>query len=173
VRTTVELIDLPEFGPEDYALIVDGERDPFGTDRLGIEWREKTAHVGLAEAGRLVAHAGWVPARVTAASGQAVEVLGLGSVLVHRSFRGSGVGLRLVGGAMERMRDLGGPVGMLFCRPQRLAFYRGLGWTRTTSTVTVDQPGGVITMPLETCWVTLSAGAAWPETDVHVEGLPF
>ncbi len=172
-RATVELIDLPDFGPEEYALIVDGEPDPFGTEQLGIEWRGKTAHVGLVEEGRLVACAGWVPARVTAASGQEVDVLGLGSVLVRRSYRGSGVGRRLVGGAMEKMRDPGVPVGMLFCRTRRLDFYRRLGWTRATGTVTVDQPDGVITMPLATCWVPLSSGAAWPEADVHLEGLPF
>jgi GNAT superfamily N-acetyltransferase len=169
----VELVDLPDFGVHDYADIEDGEKDPFGTDRLGIFWLEKENHLGLTEAGRLIGHAGWVPSRARAATGELIEVVGLGGVLMHRTHRGSGVGRQLVSGAMTRMRDLDRPLGMLFCRTERVRFYEGLGWHRVHGQVTVDQPSGPMVMPLVTCWTALTSGAAPPETDLHVEGLPF
>jgi len=169
----VELIDLPDFGPDDYALIVDGETDPFATEALGIEWREKTGHVGLTEAGRLIGHAAWVPVRVQTTTGQSVEVLGLGGVILHRDYRGNGAGRQVVSGAMTRMAALGGSIGMLFCLPERLRFYEGLGWYSIDRAVTADQPAGSIRMPMVTCWTPLVDGATLPATDLHVEGLPF
>jgi predicted N-acetyltransferase YhbS len=170
---SVELVDLPDFGPEDYAQIVDGEEDPYGTDHLQIVWREKTEHVGLMEDGRLVAHAGWVPVRVRSTAGQVVDVLGLGGVMVHRQWRGSGVGRHVVLGAMDRMREGDGALGMLFCRTERLPFYQRMGWRLVPNQVTADQSGGSIVMPLRTCWAPLVAGASVPSTDMHVDGQPF
>jgi predicted N-acetyltransferase YhbS len=151
IRATVdamELVGLPDFGPDDSAQIVDGEDDPWATGQLSIEWRTKTAHLGLMDRGRLIGHAGWVPTRVSRAAGQVVEVLGLGGVIVRRDHRGNGAGAELDSGAMTRMAELGGSLGMLFCRPERLAFYERLGWIRITGTVTADQPAGPITVPL-------------------------
>lgn len=169
----VDLVDLPDFGPDHYAAVVDGEVDPFGTDHLGIEWRPKTGHVGLRRQGRLVGCAGWVPVDV-AMSNRTVEAVGLGGVLVHRRFRGSGVGGPLVSGAMDRMGGLGPTLGLLFCRPQRVRFYQSLGWQVVEHTVTADQPVGLpVVMPLVTCWTALGAHGAEPTGDLHIEGLPF
>ncbi len=164
---------MPRFGPDDYAEIVDGESDPFGTDGLGIVWRSKSGHVGLRVQGRLIGHAGWVPAVVEPASGASFEILGLGSVMVHHRHRGHGMGAPLVLGAMDRMRVAGDRVAMLFCRDLRLPFYRRLGWLPVPATVTADQPTGVVTMPLVTCWTPLVEGAELPDADLHVVGLPF
>ncbi|HUY65284.1 MAG TPA: GNAT family N-acetyltransferase [Acidimicrobiales bacterium] len=168
----MELADLPDFGPGDNALIEDGEVDPYGTDSLGIAWREKSGHVGMMEAGRLIAHAGWVAVRVRAAGG-AVEAVGLGGVLVHRDHRGRGVGGELVTGAMNRMGSLGSPIGLLFCRTQRVPFYRRLGWEVFGHGVTADQPSGRVTMPLVTCWTGFVDGASPPASELQIEGLPF
>ncbi len=168
----MELIDLPDFGPDDYRQVVDGEVDPFATEHLGIVWGPKTEHIGLTDGGRLVAHAGWARARADTGTGAVLDVVGLGSVIVHRSHRGTGAGSRLIAAAMGRMAG-SGPIGMLFCRPDRLAFYERLGWARFDGTVTVDQPGGPIAMPLLTCWTALATGASVAATDLHVEGLPF
>jgi predicted N-acetyltransferase YhbS len=164
---------MPQFGPDDYAEIVDGEQDPFGTDELGIVWRAKTSHVGLREEGRLIGHAGWVPAEVESPSGASFEILGLGSVMVHRRRRGHGIGGRLVLGAMERMGQVDGSVAMLFCRHLRLPFYQRLGWLPIDRTVTADQPTGTVAIPLVTCWTPLVEGAGLPDADLHVVGLPF
>jgi predicted N-acetyltransferase YhbS len=169
----VKLIDLPDFGPDDFERIVDGETDPFGTEHLGIVWRDKSGHVGLTMESRLIGHAGWVPVQVQGPTGQIVNVLGLGGVMLHRDFRGNGAGRQVVVGAMKRMADLGGSIGMLFCRSERLPFYERIGWLHIEKTVTADQPTGLITMPLNTCWTPLVEGALLPPTDLHVEGLPF
>jgi GNAT superfamily N-acetyltransferase len=170
---SVELVDLPDFGSDDYASIVDGEADPFETDQLGIAWRGKSGHVGLTVAGQLIAHAGWVPARARTTTGELVELLGLGGVLVHREHRRNGAGRQLVSGAMTRMRDLGTPLGLLFCRTDRVPFYESLGWYPMQNEVIVDQPVGPILMPLVTCWTALVDGAPPPGSELHLEGLPF
>jgi GNAT superfamily N-acetyltransferase len=169
----VDVIDLPEFGPDDYARIEDGEPDPFGTDQLGISWRGKSAHLGITDNGRLVAHAGWVPTQARTTSGSSFGVVGLGSVLVHRRHRGAGVGRQLVAEAMTRMRELDEPFGLLFCRDPRVSFYESLGWLPIDGTVTVDQPAGPVAMPLVTCWTPLIDQASLPDGDLRVEGLPF
>jgi predicted N-acetyltransferase YhbS len=169
----VELIDLPDFGPDDFAKIVDGETDPFATEDLGIVWRDKTGHVGLTDAGRVIGHAGWVPVLVETTTGETVDALGLGGVILHRDYRGAAAGRQVVLGAMNKMAEVGGSIGMLFCLPQRLRFYRDMGWFRVDQSVTADQPKGTITMPLVTGWTPLVEGATLPATNLHIEGLPF
>jgi GNAT superfamily N-acetyltransferase len=169
----VELIDLPDFGPEHAARVTGGQPDAYGTDHLGIEWREKSAHVGLVDGERLVGHAGWVPSGVRTADGQQLAVVGLGSVMIHPDYRGRGLGAQLVAGAMERMGAGGGTLAMLFCRAERLAFYGRLGWVPVTDPVTVGQSGGAIVMPLHTCWTSLAGGGDLPAGALHLEGLPF
>ena len=169
----MEVVDLPDFGPDDYAKIVDGELDPYGTDHLNIDWREKSGHVGLMDDRRLIGHAGWVPARARAAAGQIVEVVGLGGVMVHREYRGKGVGQGLVVGAMKKMHELQSPIGMLFCRTERVRFYERMGWHPIEGRITADQSDGLVEVPLVACWTPLVAGASLPATELHIEGLPF
>ncbi len=169
----MELLEPARFGPVEYGQIIDGEEDPYGTEHLGMEWREKSAHLVLVEQGRVVGHAGWVPADLVAASGERLGIVGLGGVMVHRRHRGNGLGNGLVTAAMDRMRRLGRPVGMLFCRDRRVPFYERLGWRPVGSEVTADQPTGPVSMPLVTCWTPLAEGAALPASDLHIEGLPF
>ncbi len=167
------MIDLPDFGADDFAQIVDGETDPFATADLDIVWREKTGHVGLTREGRLIGHAGWVAVRVETSAGQTTDVLGLGGVILHRDYRGDGAGRQVVLGAMARMAELRGSIGMLFCLPQRKRFYEAMGWFPIDHTVTADQSAGSILMPMVTCWTPLVEGATLPATDLHVQGLPF
>lgn len=169
----MEVIELSDFGPDRYDQIVDGEVDPYGTDHLGMEWKEKSGHVALVEEGRAIAHAGWVLTDLRAATGDQFQIVGLGGVMVHRDRRGNGLGHQLVAAAMERMGKLGLSVGMLFCRTQRVPFYESLGWHPLTVQVTADQPSGPVVMPLVTCWTPLSDGAAVPDADLRIEGLPF
>ncbi len=169
----VEVIELSDFGPDRYEQIIDGETDPYGTDYLGMDWKEKSGHVALVEEGRTIAHAGWVPADLRAATGDQLRIVGLGGVMVHRDRRGNGLGHLLVAAAMERMAKLGPTVGMLFCRDQRVPFYKSLGWHPLEVRVTADQPSGPAVMPLVTCWTPLRDGAGVPDSEIHIEGLPF
>jgi GNAT superfamily N-acetyltransferase len=156
-----------------YAEVADGEEDPFGDADSGVVWRPKTGHVGLKEGDRLVGVAGWVPAEARLGSGQQVPSVGLGGVLVHRTLRGTGVGGVLVSGAMERMGALGAAMGLLFCAPARVRFYRSLGWDVVPAPVTADQPTGILAMPFVTCWTPFGDDVSPPGEGLHLEGLPF
>ena len=123
--------------------------------------------------GTLIACAGWVPTQAEVA-GRTIEGVGLGGVIVHRHYRGSGVGGPLVAGAMARMGALGPPLGLLFCLPQRVRFYESLGWQVVDHAVTVDQRSGPpVPMPLVTCWTPLGPAASAPDGDLRIRGLPF
>ncbi len=169
----MDTVDLPEFTTADYAAIVDGESDPFETEELGVTWGDKTHHTGVRDEGRLIAHAGWVAVRIRTSDHRSVDVLGLGSVIVHRQHRGTGIGRRLVAFTTDRMREEGGRLALLFCLPDRLSLYEGLGWRQVSARVTVEQPAGTLVMPLLTCWIPLAEGIELPPGDLVVEGLPF
>ncbi len=158
----MELSDLSDFSPDDIAAIEDGETDPYGTDFLGIAWREKSGYLGLKEAGRLIARAGWVAVQIRSAAGEPAQAVGLGGVLVNRYYRGRGLGGQLVLGAMTRMRELNRPLGLLFCAPERESFYERLGWHVVPHAVTADQPSGPVVMPLRTYWTRSSMGPPRP-----------
>jgi hypothetical protein len=79
----------------------------------------------------------------------------------------------VVRAAMERMRQLGRPSGLLFCRDELVPFYRWLGWLPLVGDVTVEQPAGNVIMPLRTCWIALAAGARLPSGPLALHGLPF
>lgn len=166
-------MDLPDFGPDQYAEIVDGESDPFQTVHLGMEWAPKSEHVGLTDDGRLIGHAGWVTTSIRVVAGETIEVLGLGGVMLQRRYRGHGVGRVLVSGAMERMRKQGVTIATLFCLPERLRFYEDLGWVPIDGVVTVGQPAGPMVMPLRTCWLPLVDRASVPDGGLEFPGLPF
>ena len=163
---------MPGYGSRERAEILDGEQDAAGVDGLGLVWRDKIGHVVLRRDGRLVAHAGWLPIELSV-GGRTAAAVGLGGVLIHRSFRGQGLGATVVEAAMDRMRQLGRPIGLLFCTDARVRFYERLGWRALRSEVTVDQPEGPVTMPMRTCWIPLSAEAPPFSGPLALAGLPF
>jgi len=169
----MELIDLPEFGPDRYQQIVDGESDPFGTDYLSIVWRDKSR--SRRDNGRGTPHrsCGMGLGPGAGSDGSDPQRIGIrgsdGSPRLPWPRCRSELGLRRNG----KMRELDESIAILFCRPVRLAFYERLGWLSVGGTVTADQPDGLLVMPLETCWTPLVTGAQLPEKDLHIEGLPF
>jgi GNAT superfamily N-acetyltransferase len=169
---SVELIELDDYDPDLKAQILDGERDASGVDHLGVVWRDKVGHVVLRRGGLPVAQAGWLPIRLTVGD-EPMDGVGLGGVLVHRSVRSHGFGAKVVRAAMERMRQQGEPLGLLFCRPELVEFYGRLGWREVPSEVTAEQPHGTIVMPVRTCWTPMSDMAELPPGPIAVQGLPF
>ncbi len=168
----IEITEPSTFSAAEAALLSDGLSDPYGTDRLAISWAPKDHHVCFSEAGRLVAHAGYLLIDVEA-DGVRIPGVGLGSVMVHPSLRGQGIGARLVQETTDRMKMTGRPFALLFCREIRLPFYRRLGWRRVDPEVSVEQEHELMTMPLLTCWFSFEQDCIAPSNRLRVLGPPF
>ena len=168
----MEVAEVPRFGQDDAAALAGGEGDPYGTDHLGITWTPKDRHVVITDAGRTIAHAGFLAIEVEV-EGTRIPGVGLGGVMVHPTFRGRGIGVFLLEETISRMRSTGRPFALLFCRDVRLAFYERMGWQRVPGDVTVDQESGPLVMPLLTCWYTFDPERAAAPENVRLLGLPF
>jgi predicted N-acetyltransferase YhbS len=168
----MEITEPSTFSPAEEALLTDGMSDTYGTDRLAIAWAPKDHHVCFSEAGRVVAHAGYLLIDVEA-DGVRIPGVGLGSVMVHRSLRGQGIGTRLVQETTDRMKMTGRPFALLFCREIRLPFYRRLGWRHVAPEVSVEQNHELMTMPLLTCWFSFEQDCLAPSNRLEVLGPPF
>ncbi len=168
----MEPIGFEQLTSADWDELIDGESDPWKAPEE-LEWSSKERHVGIRTAeGRLIAAAGAVVAPVEV-GGQAFDVVGIGGVFVTRSFRGQGLGDRVVGAVAELARDLGPDRAMLFCREALVPFYARHGFTEIDAPVRAEQPGGPVRMPMEAMWLGLRDGAGWPAGAVRVDDLPF
>ena len=168
----MEFTEPSTFSAAEATVLSDGEGDPYGTNHLGISWAPKDHHVVLSKAGQLVAHAGYILIAVEA-DGVRIPGVGLGSVMVHPSMRGEGIGSRLVQATTARMGAVGRPFALLFCRDIRQPFYERMGWRRVCTEVTVDQEQGLLTMPLLSCWFSFDQDCHPPEERLRVLGPPF
>jgi predicted GNAT family N-acyltransferase len=171
----VELVELGALSDEDWAELQDGEHEPFGPVGARLAWRPKDRHIGLrGPEGRLVAAAGAVIATVEVERAGSIDIVGLGSLIVTRSQRGSGLMSRVVEPLLRLAERMGPDRGMIFCRPDLVALYRRIAFIEITAPVWADQPEGRIEMPLAAMWRALRDDAAeWPPGRVDVHGLPF
>lgn len=165
---------LSDYGADDLAEIVGNEHDPFESPRPALVWLAKTEHYGIRKSGRMLAHVGIVPVPVLVGSCE-FAAIGFGGVIVTREHRGRGIGRIVMEAATARARELGPDVGLLFCWPSRAGFYGGLGWHElpAAAPVVVEQPDGLIDMPMRTMWFPLRQDAGWPPGQVRLRSLPM
>jgi predicted GNAT family N-acyltransferase len=151
------------------------EPDPFGSSALEqqLSWRSKDQHVGLQEDGRLVASAGVVVAEVAVGDLPAIDVVGIGGVIVNATRRGQGLGKRVVEEVLQLAQTVGPDIAMLFCHSDRAGLYRRHGFAEVSEEVVVDQPDGPAAMPMVTMWRPLRDGVRLPAGPVRLTGLPF
>jgi predicted N-acetyltransferase YhbS len=169
----VEVVEFGRLSATQREELYGREDDPFEVGHVTLQFRPKERHVGLQdERGRLVASAGLVLAEVEAGH-RRFPVVGLGSVLVTATHRGRGLGREVVEAALTVATTLGPEFMMLFCLPDRVGFYRLLGFSEIEDVVQVRQPAGYAPMPLATMWRALREGARWPEGQVVLRTLPF
>jgi predicted N-acetyltransferase YhbS len=168
----MNIAECPSYTARQRDQIADGDDDPSGVHHLGLVWRDKTGHVVAREGNQLIAHAGWVEVELRAGI-DTIPAVGLGGVLVHPRARGCGVGKMIVSAAMTSMRNIGRPIGLLFCVDALVPFYETLGWAHIDDAVEVTQPHGRIPMPLSTCWIPLRDNAALRAGRLSLNGLPF
>jgi hypothetical protein len=144
---------------------------PFGVNGLALVWAGKQRTLTAVFEGRPGASAGWLLRDMTF-DGSPRRAAGLGGVLVHPVPRGQGIARTVISVAVEHARAAGAETVILLCRPDLVAFYTQLGWSRLTVPVTVRQPGGARTSPLTTMIYDL-AGLPHPTVGVDLRGLPF
>ncbi|MFI6155508.1 GNAT family N-acetyltransferase [Kitasatospora sp. NPDC051170] len=165
---------LAQYGKPEQEEILGPDPDAYGVAHLGMTFLPKEIHFGVrAEGGRLVAHTGLRPVTLTV-GGTDLEAMGVGGVCVAPARRGQGLAGTVVTAALDHARGLGVRYALLFCRPQKVALYRSLGFREVVEAVTVEQPEGrLVEMPLRTMWAPLAQGATWPEGPVRLRSLPF
>jgi predicted N-acetyltransferase YhbS len=169
-------MDVVEFGNltgEHRQALEGGERDPFDTAGIALQFRPKERHLGLQdESGRLIASTGMVVVDVEV-DGERFPVVGLGGLIVSAPYRGRGLARRVVEMALARARRLGPRFAILFCHEDRAGLYRKLGFEELHGDVLVEQPGGHATMTQRTMWIALHGDATWPAGKTIVQSLPF
>lgn len=165
---------LAQYGKPEQEEILGQDPDPYGVAHLGLSFLPKEIHFGVrAGGGRLVAHSGLRQVTLTV-GGTDLEAMGVGGVCIAPDRRGQGLAGRVVTAALDHARGLGLRYALLFCRPQKTALYRGLGFREVAEAVTVEQPEGrLLVMPLRTMWAPLVQGVTWPEGPVRLRSLPF
>lgn len=170
--TDLHLIHVPGPGsPDDKAALRDGLPDPFGVNGFGLVSADKQHTLTAVSEGRPVASAGWL-LRDMAFDGSPRRTAGLGDVLVHPAYRHQGIARTVISVAVEHARAAGAETMILLCRPDLVPLYTQLGWSRLTVPVTVQQPGGEVTLPLTTMIYDL-ASLPHPTVSVDLRGLPF
>lgn len=149
------------------------ERDPFGTDALGVVWREKSIYFGTCDDDQLVAAAGLLTATIVIDDEGCYPVVGFGDLIVKREYRGRGLAAELVHRSIRHAERMGPDLAMLFCGPRLVPFYERFAFREIGANVLVDQSDGVVQIPAHSMWRPLHRGAEWPIGQVHLRGLPF
>jgi predicted GNAT family N-acyltransferase len=171
----MKLVKLGRLTEQDWDELLAGEHEPFGPQGARLAWRPKDVHIALrAPDGRLVAVAGALIAGVAVAGAVRFDVVGIGSVIVTRSLRGTGLVSRVLEPLLSLAEQMGPDRAMLFCRPGLVPLYRRFGFREITASVHADQPHGRIEMPPAAMWRPLAEGCSeWPRGRVDVLGEPF
>ena len=172
----MDVIEFGELRPAQRTELEGDELDPFESARLAtpLVWRPKDRHVALcAEDGKLVASVGLVLAEVAIGDRSVIPVIGIGGVIVAASHRGQGLSTRVITEALNRATELGPSVALLFCHRDRVGLYARHGFFELPPPVRVQQPSGLIEMPMVSMWRPLRAGANLDRGPVTLRGLPF
>jgi predicted N-acetyltransferase YhbS len=169
----VRLVQLDRITDGDWQQIIAEEPEPWGGVVETIHWREKTHNLGLRDdAENLVAVAGLLLAEVQVGDEQ-FQVAGIGSVIVTRAARKRGLARLLIERLLEIAPELGAERAMLLCLPANIGLYAKFGFQVIEEPVWVQQPQGLVEMPMAAMWKPLTSTAAWPEGRIELLGQPF
>ncbi len=170
----MELIELDGLSNEQYAQLVGDEVDPWGVgDAPALDWRPKECYVAVRDEDALIAVAGLALADVQFGAEPPIPVVGIGGVIVTAKYRGQGFGRQVISEALKRAEAFESALAMLFCLPDRAPMYRRHGFEEIPGPVFAEQPSGLVEMPPVAMWRPLERGAALPDGEVTIRGLPF
>jgi GNAT superfamily N-acetyltransferase len=173
VDQELELVEIGRLSPREWLELTDRDPAAFGRATAGLIYRDKELHVAWrAPDGGLVAVLGMTVVTVEVRGRAPFDVVGMGSFIVRRDFRGRGLSRRLSHAARGRAALVGPDRAMLFCDPDAVEVHRGRGYLPIDEPVHVDQPDGRIVMPIAAMWRPIRP-SEWPPGPVDVQGFPF
>jgi GNAT superfamily N-acetyltransferase len=169
-----QIVELGRLSMRDWAQLVEGDPEPFGSACAGFEFRPKDHHIGVRDGdGTLVAAGGWSVVEVDVDGYGSFRVIGLGALIVRHDRRGSGLATPI----MERLRDVIAETGisrrLLLCEPHLVPLYARRGYASIEDPVWVQQSSGPVRWPLRAMWRPIDPSARWPAGVVRVAGPPF
>ncbi|MDX6501206.1 MAG: hypothetical protein QOG23_4466 [Blastocatellia bacterium] len=145
--------------------------DIFSVQPFGLQWRPKHLRFVLYHDGKPVSHAGILKHTVSV-DGEGVSVAGLGGVVTVPEARGKGFARQVVQQAMSFAEsEWTVDAGLLFCRPQMVSYYEGLGWKIVDPPAMIEQPNGKVSSPLPV--MVLPFVNPWPAGLVELQSLPW
>jgi GNAT superfamily N-acetyltransferase len=103
----------------------------------------------------------------------AVRVGGIAGVATLASQRGRGYGAAVINTAVEKMRALDLPFGLLQCPDRRITFYESIGWRQARVPMFYHQPDGARHRIIENPMVMQLGEATWPEGEIDMNGEPW
>ncbi|HET9124605.1 MAG TPA: GNAT family N-acetyltransferase, partial [Solirubrobacteraceae bacterium] len=124
-----EIVEFGRLSMRDWAQLIEGEHQPFGAICAGFAFRPKDHHVGIRDAdGRLLAAAGWSLVDIEIAGAGALQVVGVGALIVRQDLRGRGLAEPIMDRVRERIRRTPGAYRMLLCEPHLEPLYARRGY---------------------------------------------
>lgn len=111
------------------------QQDTFTGARSWMGARPEARVIGY-DAGRPVAHLGFVRRMLRLESGASQLAGDVGLVGVDPDYQGTGLGRRLLAEAAEALKGQGLPFGYLTCAPAVVPFYTSGGWRQSPGQVT-------------------------------------
>lgn len=170
----MQVVDLGRLSMRDWAQLVEGELDPFGSVCAGLEFRAKDHHAVIRDRdGRLLAAGGWSIVEVEVDGSGRFPVVGLGALIVRHDLRGSGLGAPIMDRLREQIAETGLAYRMLLCEPRLEPLYARRGDRPIEAPVWVEQPLGPVRWPLRALWAPLVSDEPWPQGAVRIQALPF
>ncbi len=171
-RSSIEVEVAASYPLEIKRDLAGGDDDPSRTHDYKLSWRPTETHIFVSAEGRKMCHVGLVR-QVVEISGVALDVAGVGGVLVRSAERGHGYGRAAMDAAEEFVaREWKAGFMLLFCREALRSWYDALGWRKVLGATWAEQPNGSVVLPLESMWKSLS-GARWPDGDVYLRSRPW
>jgi GNAT superfamily N-acetyltransferase len=146
--------------------------DIFGVTSLGVRWRPKDSHFLLYADGKAVSHVG-ILKHVVSVENRPVTVGGVGGVVTVPEAHKKGFARMLMRHAAKFFElEWKADAGLLFCFPRLIPFYESLGWQIVERPVSIEQPHGKISSPLQVMVLSFG-GRPWPSGDVELNSLPW
>ena len=162
----------PELSTEEQQRLFAWAPNPFGVAHLGLSWRPKDVHLVLELDGQPVSHVGLLRHEIRTAT-RSLRLAGFGGVITVPEAQKRGYASKLMQHATHlALTEWAQDAGLLFCLPELLPFYEGLGWREIQHAVLIDQPSGQIPAPIPVMVYPAKAGTGLDSPSV-LDSLPW